>query len=95
MGRRKMSSALLTIKQRFQDGQYVYSNHARVEMNDDGLADADIASAVMRGRLVVRQTRGHRGTRYVVHGPAQDGQTVAVVCRLRETAVRVITVYRV
>jgi len=63
-------------------------------MADDDLIFADIEMAIGNGRIRRRFSRGPRGTRYEVVGPATDGRRIAVICRLKETGnLLLITTY--
>lgn len=95
MVRRRASYGVRAVKQRVQDGLVLYSDHARQEMDDDDLNEADVRIAVVRGSLVARQTHGARGTRYVLRGLAVDGRPIQVVCRLFGENVRIVTVFQV
>jgi hypothetical protein len=95
MVRRRSRYGVLAIKQRIQDGLALFSEHARIEMEDEDIQEGDVTQAVLKGALVKRQTRGGRGTRYVMRGPTLEGGAIEVVCRLVGENVRIITVYRV
>ena len=95
MVHQRRSKALKTIKQRVADDFYHYTEHARQEMEDEDLSDADVKIAIRWGHLAARQTKGRRGTRYLVRGRATDGREVEAVCRLVPGEVRIVTVYEV
>ena len=95
MVRRRTSKVILRIKQGAQDGLLLFSDHARREMNDDSLDEADVSRAVQKGELVARQTHGDRGTRYVIRGSTADGRELQVVCRMAGGGIRIVTEYRV
>jgi hypothetical protein len=95
MVRRRASHAVRTIKQRAQAGALDFSDHAHDKMDNDDLEEDDVRQAIVKGDLSARQTRGGRGTRFVIRGPALDGRDVSVVCRLRRDDVRIVTVFRV
>jgi hypothetical protein len=95
MVRRRGRHGVLSIKQRIQDDLALFSDHAWIEMEDERIQVGDVTEAVLKGVLVKRQTRGERGTRYVMRGPTMAGGTIEVVCRLVGENVRIITVYRV
>ncbi len=85
------------IRQAFRDGQYYYSIHALEEMDEDGLTDADVKRAVMKGAIVATLTEDPRGTRFVVRGVILNDETeVEIVCRfLPSSTLRIITVYAI
>lgn len=95
MGHRGRGTAVQAIKQRIRDGLYRLTDHAIEEMDDEGISDADVAAAVVTGKLARRLTHDPRGTRYVMRGSCNDGRRLEVVCRLIGARVRVLTVYRV
>jgi len=63
-------------------------------MADDDLMLADIESAMLHGQIRRRFSRDPRGTRYEIVGPATDGRSVAVICRIKTTGkLLLITTY--
>jgi hypothetical protein len=95
MVRRRKSTIVRRIKQCAQDRLLLFSDHARREMNDDQFDEADVSSAILKGKVTSRQTRGARGTRYVFRGAAIDGREMELVSRIARGGVRIVTVYRV
>ena len=95
MVRQRSRHGVLAIKQKVQDGLVLFSEHARIEMDDEDIQEGDVTHAALKGTLVKRQTRGSRGTRYVMRGPTLGTEMIEVVCRLAGENVRIITVYRV
>jgi hypothetical protein len=63
-------------------------------MDDDNVNEEDVRLAVIKGRLLERQTRHPRGTRFLLSGPTADGSPLNVVCRLINDVVRIVTVFR-
>ena len=55
------------------------------EMANDELTFTDIENAIAHGRIRRRFSRGSRGIRYEVVGPATDGRRVAIICRIKTT----------
>jgi len=75
-----------TIRAKVRAEQYEFAiPHFFEEMAEDDLIFADIEMAIANGRVGRRFTRGPRGTRYEVVGPATNGRQIAVICRLKET----------
>jgi len=66
-------------------------------MDEDGLTDADVKRAVMKGAIVATLTEDPRGTRFVVRGVILNDETeVEIVCRfLPSSTLRIITVYAI
>jgi Domain of unknown function (DUF4258) len=71
--------------------------HAIEEMAEDDLDIFDVEQAVLNGRVVRRQKRDPRGTKYLIEGRAVDGErVVGVVGRFQGTdRFLIITVYDV
>jgi len=92
-----MPLGIRRIRQAFRDGRYKYSIHALDEMDEDGLTDADVEQAVMKGGVVATLTEDPRGSRFVVRGFGLDEETeVEIVCRfLQSSTLRIITVYAI
>jgi hypothetical protein len=95
MARTRSAKVLRRIKQCAQDGLILYSDHARLEMNEDAFDEVDVVRTLLRGDLFARQTRGNRGTRYLLQGSSVDGREMKVVCRVTVSGVRVVTVFRI
>ncbi len=70
--------------------------HAEEEMEADDLTIFDVESAVLSGRVVVRQRdRGTREAKYLVRGRGLDDEAVVVVAKVSPTGRMVIvTAYR-
>ena len=58
---------------------------------------ADVESAVLSGKIVKREGKDPRGTKYVIEGVGTDGYTsIGVVGRFKETGIfLIITVYEI
>lgn len=89
-----MRGLLQQLRQKVIDRAYYLSSHADEEMREDQLERRDLENAILKGRIQKRLTQDPRGPRYRVEGPALDGRTIHVVCRLDEQdELRIITVY--
>ena len=87
-------SVIQRIRQRIRDRDYYLSSHAEEEMAEDGFERSDVEHAIFRGFVEKKLTRDHRGTRYRIEGPANDGRLMHVLCRFPETgSLIVVTVY--
>jgi hypothetical protein len=63
-------------------------------MRNDTLERSDVERAILKGRIEKRLTDDPRGTRYRIEGPAHDGRSIHVICRLDESdELRIVTVY--
>jgi hypothetical protein len=73
---------------------YEYSSHALEEMDEDGLQETDIRSALLNGRIISRLTADPRGVRYIIRATQQAGNKIELVCRFLPSGIlRIITVY--
>ena len=82
------------IRERIRTKNYELTGHAEEEREDDDLAIADLAKAMLAGRVEKILTGDPRGNRYVVRGKTPAGRDVEVVCRfLASGKLRIITVY--
>ena len=95
MVRRKSSSVLRWIKQKVQEGAYEITEHALLEMDEDGLEEADLLWIIRTSKLQRRLTRDPRGPRFVLRGRVPGGKLAEVVTRALEDRVRILTVYLV
>jgi hypothetical protein len=84
-----------TIRKKIKDEEYELAvPHFFEEMANDHLTFLDIEMAIERGQINRRFTRDPRGTRYEVIGPATDGRSIAVICRIKSTGkLLLITTY--
>ncbi len=75
---------------------YVVSQHAADELEDDNLAVLDLESIMLNGQIVERQRdRATRETKCIVRGRTLDGHEAECVVKLGPTGcLFVITVYR-
>jgi Domain of unknown function (DUF4258) len=88
-------ASIRTFRQKITNRDYYLSAHAEEEMWDDGLERTDVVeNAIMNGAVASRFKDDPRGTRYCIEGPAVDGRTIHVICRLAG-ALLIITVYAV
>ena len=55
------------------------------EMANDDLIFGDVEAAIANGSIRRVFTDDPHGTRYEVVGTANDGRTIAVICRIKET----------
>jgi hypothetical protein len=60
---------------------------------DDDLDRADVENAILKGMIERKMTHDARGTRYRIEGPTRDGRLIHIICRFREHAGLIITVY--
>ena len=95
MVRKRPSKVVRRIKQQVQDGEYMMTDHAIVEMDGENVSVDDVISSVVQGELKEKQTGDPRGSKYVFKGEGVDGRPLETVCRPTETSVRIITTYRV
>ncbi len=88
MGLRRIRGAV-------RQGKYEFTLHALEEMDEDGLSESDVRSALLRGRVTAQLPDDPRGVRFVVRGAPQGCGEIDVVCRfLPSGLMRIITVYR-
>ena len=74
------------LTQKVRNKEYEFTiPHFFEEMANDNLVFADIENAIFRGRMNRKFTRDPRGTRYEIVGPAKDGRSIAVICRIKST----------
>jgi len=85
------------IRSAIKDANYDMTYHAVEEMAEDELGIADVESAVLSGKIVKREEKDPRGTKYVIEGIGTDGYTsIGVVGRFKETDIfLIITVYEI
>lgn len=84
------------IRRAVRDGLYEFTLHAIEEMDEDGLAEADVVAVLLKGKLGGRSTKDRRGVRFVVRGRISGIDRAAdVVCRFLPSGVlRIIAAYR-
>ena len=75
--------------------QYEMTKHAMEEMAEDNLTIHDIENAIHSGKIVRREKKDPRGTKYIIEGIAKNNKTiVASVSRfIEKTNLLIITVY--
>jgi hypothetical protein len=74
-----------------RNGLYYLTEHADNEAIEDGFDIYDIEHGILNGKI--RRTWPRQG-KYEIAGPALDGRSIGIVCRMTKTGkVRVITVY--
>ena len=85
------------LRQKILLRDYDMTVHAMEEMAEDDLDIFDIEQAVLKGRVVRRNKKDSRGTKYTVEGLTVDGERlVGVVGRFHGTdRFLIITVYEV
>ena len=74
---------------------YVISNHAAEELEDDGLSILDLENFILTGQITERQRDVHtREIKYVVSGSALDGSHAQAVVKVGFAGkLIIITVY--
>ena len=88
-------SVIEKIKQCIRERNYLISSHAEEEMAEDGFERLDFENAILNGVIERKMTRDIRGTRYRIEGPLNDGRSMSVLCRFRESGnLIIITVYK-
>jgi hypothetical protein len=61
---------------------YVVSNHAAEELEDDGLSILDLENIILTGQITERQRDLHtRETKYIVSGSTLDGSHAQAVVK--------------
>ena len=90
-------SSIERIRESIRVRQYDMTAHAAGEMAEDSLSIVDVEHAVLAGRIARVQKEDPRGNKYVIEGPAMDGETlVGVVGRFTSSdRYLVVTVYRI
>ena len=85
------------VRKAILEQQYVLSEHAYEEMDNDSLDALDVEAAVLTGAMQQVLTDDPRGVRYVIVGNACDLVTrVGVVVRFVENdQLLIITVYEI
>lgn len=87
-------STLQRIRRKILGRDYYISWHVEEEMMEDNLERADVAHAILKGRITHKLTHDLRGTRYIIEGPAKDGRSAHVICRFKESGeLLIITAY--
>lgn len=88
---------LRRFREAVRSAAYVVTQHGLDELEEDHLSIFDMESCVLTGSIVERQRDRRTGERkYVIHGEALDGSSVAVVTKFLVTGrMAVLTVYRI
>lgn len=95
MVRRRRSGILRSIKQKIEAGEYLLTDHALQELDEDDIAEGELLWVIRTSRLERTLTDDPRGTRYVLRGRTPDGYEAEVVCRVVEGKIRILTAYAV
>lgn len=83
---------IAAIKAKVAASQYVYSQHADIERNADGLTFAQVEEALLAGRIIEDYPDTGRGETCLVAGKSK-GTPVHSVCGWRGEKLVLITVY--
>ncbi len=83
------------IREKIHKREYVMTNHAKKEMNDDNISIYDIERCILTGEIIERQKdRVTAEWKYRIIGRAIEGNKVEVVAKLGPTGkLIIITVY--
>jgi len=68
-----------------RQGEYLLSNHAENELDDDGFSDEDLETAVLNGKIVKRERDNIGRPKYVIEGTAVDGRGLTAVVQRFQT----------
>ena len=84
------------MKQLVRNLDYVVTQHAADELEDDALTVIDLESILLNGQIIERQRdRATRETKHIVRGRMLDGSEAECVVKLGPTGrLVVITIYR-
>ncbi len=63
-------------------------------MADDELEFSDIERVIKTGKIRNKFTHDPRGTRYEIVGCSHDEREVAVICRIKTTAILILRIAR-
>ena len=88
---------LIRIRDRIRNRQYIMTQHARKEMNDDRLTVFDVEHAILTGEILERQ-RDHETLepKYRIRGKSIEGELIESVVKMSPTGKAVImTVYKI
>jgi uncharacterized DUF497 family protein len=86
---------LRRLREKVRAGQYVMSDHAEEQMDEDGLEIFDVEQVVLTGKIIERQ-RDHQTSewKYLVRGATLVGREAVVVTKLSFTGkLVIITLY--
>ena len=87
---------LFRIRERIRYRQYVMTQHARKEMNDDGLTIFDVEHAILTGEIIERQRDQQTNEpKYRIEGESLVDALIETVVKTGPTGkVVIMTVYR-
>ena len=68
-----------------RQGEYLLSNHAENELDDDGFSDEDLETAILNGKIVKRERDNIGRPKYVIEGTAVDGRGLTAVVQRFQT----------
>ncbi len=85
------------IRNAVKSGNYDMTHHATEEMAEDELGIYDIECAILKGKIIKKETDDPRGVKFVIKGVGVDLSTsIGIVGRFKETGVfLIITVYKI
>lgn len=83
------------IREKIHKREYVMTNHAKKEMNDDDISIYDIERCILIGEIIERQKdRVTAEWKYRITGKTIEGNKVEVIAKLGPTGkLIIITVY--
>jgi uncharacterized DUF497 family protein len=85
---------LQNIRRKIRAGMYEMTDHARIEMLEDGFQVPDVENGILTGRIVRTFTEDRRGDRYAIEGQAKDRRAITIICRVRELGMlRIVTLW--
>lgn len=87
---------LIRLRERIRNRQYVMTQHARKEMNDDGLTILDVEHAILTGEILERQRdRQTNEPKYRLEGESLEDALIETALKISPTGkVVIMTVYR-
>ena len=85
------------IRNEVKSGNYDMTHHPTEEMAEDELGIYDIECAILKGKIIKKETDDPRGVKFVIKGVGVDISTsIGIVGRFKETGVfLIITVYKI
>ena len=88
---------LIGIREKIRNRQYIVTQHARKEMNDDELTTLDVEHGILTGKIIERQRDFEMfESKYRVLGESLDGVPIEAVVKISPTGkVVIVTVYRI
>ena len=76
-----------------RDGNFVLSQHCRIELEVDGFSREDAKTAILNAKEFDNMTGDESHVRYVLFGTANDGRALNVVLFIHKGTVVVKTAY--